>query len=362
MTRKIKIGIDISPTIDGNSLRGIGYYTQNLINALQKEITTNSDYKNWAIDLVKDSHGLQTNNYDLIHYPYFDPFKLTLPKHNRPTVVTVHDLIPIQFKTHFPPGIRGYLKWLIQKKRLQQATKILTVSEYSRQIISKIANYPLNRIAVAHLAADSGFRPITNSNLLQTIKQKYHLPERFVLFVGDINWNKNIPNLVRACKKAKLCLVIVGSAAVKIDVPDHPWTKDLRWLQSKTLKLQQSKNLILTGFVPDEDLPAFYNLATVYCQPSFAEGFGLPLVQAMQSGCPVAYSQDTALPEVMDSIGLPFNPRSVEDIAATLKKFWHHPKLCRSQKILGLSRARNFNWSTTARKTLSLYSSILLHE
>lgn len=359
--QKIKIAIDISPTLDGNSIRGVGYYTQNLIAALQKEISTNQNYKNYQIDLIRNS-TLDIRNYDLVHYPYFDPFKLTLPHTKKPTIVTVHDLIPIQFKNHFPAGIKGKIKWLIQKNRLQHVSKILTVSEYSRQIISKIVKYPLKNIAVTHLAADSSFKPIDDSVFLKTIKEKYHLPNKFVLFVGDINWNKNIPNLVRACKKLKFPLVIVGSAAVKTDVPDHPWTKDLRWLQSIYNRQSKNNGLILTGFVPDEELPTIYNLATVYCQPSFAEGFGLPLVQAMQSGCPVAYGQDTSLPEVTDGVGLSFNPRSIESIASVLKKFWGNPKLRHSQKILGLVRARNFKWSTAAKKTLTLYSSILFHE
>jgi len=361
--QKIKIAIDISPTLDGNSIRGVGYYTDHLVKALQKEISTNQNYKNYQIDLIENCK-LKIENYDLIHYPYFDPFKLTLPKNKQPTIVTVHDLIPIQFKNHFPTGIKGKIKWLIQKNRLQHVSKILTVSKYSRQIISKIIKYPLDNITVTHLAADSSFKPINDSAFLKTIKEKYHLPNKFVLFVGDINWNKNIPNLVRACKKSKISLVIVGSAAVKTDVPDHPWTKDLRWLQKRSSNpvIQRTKQLILTGFVSDKELPAIYNLATVYCQPSFAEGFGLPLVQAMQSGCPVAYGQDTSLPEVMDGVGLSFNPRSVEDISSVLKKFLTNSKLCRSQKILGLARAHNFKWSITAQKTLALYSSILSHE
>jgi glycosyltransferase involved in cell wall biosynthesis len=83
--------------------------------------------------------------------------------------------------------------------------------------------------------------------------------------------------------------------------------------------VQKTKRLILTGFVPNKDLVAIYNLATVYCQSSFAEGFGLPLVQAMQSGCPVAHGLHTSPPEVMGGVGLSFNPRSVEDIHSVLK-------------------------------------------
>lgn len=360
--KKIKIAIDISPTLDGNSVRGVGYYTQNLVAALQKEISTNSSYKNWQIDLIENSQKLIANSYNLIHYPYFDPFKLTLPKNNKPTVVTAHDLIPIQFKNQFPVGMRGRIIWFIQKNHLKKASAIITVSEYSKKIINQITKYPLSKIYPTYLAADSSLKPILDKKHLKLVKQKYQLPEKFVLFVGDINWNKNIPQLVKACKKNKYPLVIVGSAATQKNVPDHPWTKDLRWLQTKTLKLQHSKALIFTGFVPDNDLAAIYNLATIYCQPSFAEGFGLPLVQAMQSGCPIAFSRDTCLPEIMAESGVSFNPRSVSDIAHSLKKLWVSPSLRQKYKKLGLSRAKFFKWENTAKKTLIVYQSILGHE
>jgi len=364
MSKKIKIAIDVSPTLDGNSVRGVGYYTQNLIDALQKEIKTNPDYINWTIDLIRNS-TLDIRNYDLIHYPYFDPFKLSLPKtKNIPTVVTVHDLIPRQFKSHFPVGIKGEIKWFLQKQRLKKVSSIITVSEYSKKIINQIIKYPLSRIFATYLAADASFKSISDQKKLKEIKNKYSLPEKFILFVGDINWNKNIPNLVKACLKNKYPLVIVGSAATKTNVPDHPWTQDLIWLQSKYQKLKNKKikRLIFTGFVTDEDLPAIYNLATIYCQPSYAEGFGLPLVQAMQSGCPVAFSRDTCLPEIMDNCGISFNPRSVPDISSALKKLWINSNLRQEYQKCGLQKSKFFKWEKTAKQTLAVYKSLLGYE
>jgi glycosyltransferase involved in cell wall biosynthesis len=358
MDKKIKIAIDISPTQDGNSVRGVGYYTSNLVSALQNEIKTNPNYKNYQIDLITDSNSLKPINYSLIHYPYFDPFKLTLPKKNIiPTVVTVHDLIPLQFKNHFPAGIKGKIKWLIQKNHLLKVNKILTVSHYSKNIINKITGFNLNNIFVTHLSADKSFKVYTNPKELEEIRKKYKLPKKFVLFVGDINWNKNIPTLVKACLKLNYPLVIVGSSATKKDIPNHPWTQDLLWLQS-----QHSPNLILTGFIPDVDLPLIYNLATIYCQPSFAEGFGLPLVQAMQSGCPVIYSQDSCLDEIMDSNGLKFNPRSQKDLEKTLKQYWENEDLRQKYIKIGLNHSKNFNWEYTAKQTLALYNLMLPDE
>ncbi|HPT65901.1 MAG TPA: glycosyltransferase family 1 protein [Candidatus Woesebacteria bacterium] len=362
MAKKIKIAIDISPTQDGNALRGVGYYTSNLVSALQKEIKTNQLYKNFEINLIKD-WKLENKTYDLIHYPFFDPFKLSLPKKtNIPTIVTVHDLIPRQFKSHFPVGIKGEIKWLIQKQRLLKVDKILTVSNYSKNIINQITKYKLNNIFVTHLAADSTFKVISDPKKLAEIQKKYKLPKNFVLFVGDINWNKNIPTLVKACLKLKYPLVIVGSSATKKDVPNHPWTQDLLWLQTKALKLQSPKKLILTGFVPDEDLPYVYNLATVYCQPSFGEGFGLPLIQAMKSGCPVIYSQDSCLDEIMASNGLKFNPHSQKDLQKKLSQLWNNKDLQQKYKKLGLSHSKNFNWKYTTVQTLALYNLILKDE
>ncbi len=358
MVKNFKIAIDISPTQDGNAVRGVGYYTSNLVSALQAETKINPRYKNYQIDLITNTHDLQSKIYNLIHYPYFDPFKLTLPqKTNIPTVVTVHDLIPRQFKIHFPVGIKGEIKWLIQKHRLLKIDKILTVSNYSKNIIKDITKYDEKNIYVTYESANNNFKVFTNLKKLEEIRKKYKLPKKFILFIGDINWNKNIPTLVKACHKLKYPLVIGGSSATKKDIPNHPWTQDLRWLQS-----QHSPNLILTGFILDEDLPYIYNLATIYCQPSFAEGFGLPLVEAMKSGCPVAYSQDSCLNEIMNSNGLKFNPHSQKDLEEVLKQYWENEDLRQKYIKLGLNHSKNFDWKYTAQQTLALYNLILLNE
>jgi len=354
-----KIAIDVSPLHDGNSVRGVGHYTQNLVNALQKEIKTNPDYKNYHLDLIEDSK-LKIEDYDLVHYPFFDPFKLTLPKINIPTIVTVHDLIPRQFKSHFPVGFKGEIKWQIQKSRLKKVNYIVTPSHYSKHIIADILKYPVDKIYVTPEAATSDFKPIKDAKLLKSIKTKYNLPDKFVLFVGDINWNKNIPGLVDSCLSLKYPLVMVGSAATKTNVPKHPWTRDIHFVQAQIKKHPQL--IIPTGFVPDQDLPAIFNLATIYCQPSFAEGFGLPVVQAIQSGTPVAYSQESCLNEIMDYNGQMFNPYSQNSLKKALSKLWNNPKVRQEYSQNGLLRAQIFNWQYTALQTLAVYDLVLKYE
>jgi len=359
MIKKYKIGIDISPLNDGNNIRGVGYYTQHLVSALQKEIKTNSKYSNFQIDLLQNPKA-KNNNYDLIHYPYFDPFFLTLPKHDKtPFLVTVHDLIPRQFKSHFPVGIKGEIKWLIQKYRLRQAKYIITVSHYSKYVIKNITGYPKDKIYVTYEGADPGFQPKTDKKLLASIKERYKLPDKFVLYVGDLNWSKNVPTLINACQNQKIPLVLVGSAATRKNVQNHPWNQDILWVQSKAKQLNDN-SLILTGFVPDEDLPIIFNLATIYCQPSYAEGFGLPLVQAMKSGCPIAYSQETSIPEIMDLNGVFFDPYSQKSMEKALLSLWKNKKLQQKYSRLGLKRAEIFDWKYTAIQTLAVYELALI--
>jgi glycosyltransferase involved in cell wall biosynthesis len=356
MPKKFRIAIDVSPLNDGNSQRGVGFYTKNLLSALQTEIKYNPDYQHYQIDLISDIYDLRSEIYDLIHYPYFDPFKLTLPSQKKPYIVTCHDLIPRAFKEHFPVGIKGEIKWLIQKHRLQKATYIICPSHSAKYQILDEIRYPADRIYTIYEAAAANFKKITDKKFLSKIKNKYKLPHKFVLYVGDINWNKNIPSLVKSCLKLKYPLVIAGSAAVK-QVPNHPWTQDILWLQS-----QKSDLIHLLGFVPDEELPALYNLATLYCQPSYSEGFGLPLVEAMQCGTPLCYSQDSCLPEIMDFNGLYFDPYSPESMQKALKKMWTDKKLRQKYSKLGLIRAQFFSWKKTALQTLALYHLVEIND
>lgn len=352
MEKKLKIAIDVSPLSNGNSVRGVGYYTKNLAAALQSEVKNNPKFRNIDISLITQKQSLI--DFDLVHYPYFDPFFLTLPaKTQQPRIITIHDLIPRQFKSHFPVGLKGELFWQIQKYLAKKSNSLITVSNFSKSIIANILKYPAGQIYVTYEAADSSFKQIKEPKILNSIKNKYQLPDKFVLYVGDINWNKNVPGLVKACLKLKYPIVIVGSAATS-KVSNHPWTQDILWLQS-----QKSSLITLTGFIPDIDLPAIFNLATICCLPSFAEGFGLPAVEAMQTGTPVVYSQETSLPEIMENNGEAFDPYKPDSLQLALKNVWNNISLQEKYRQLGLKRSSAFSWQNTAIQTLTVYQHAL---
>jgi len=178
------IAINDSPLSSGHSARGVGVYTKLLIESLRKYVPEHS-YTLFTRpeNIPKDA--------DVVHYPFFDPFFLTLPLRKfRPTVVTVHDLIPLVFPSHFPKGIRGSIKWQIQKMALRGVSHIITDSDTSKNDVAAIVGFPKERIHTVYLAASSAFsKPIPS-------KTKLHLPKMYVLFVGDVNWNKNVYGLL----------------------------------------------------------------------------------------------------------------------------------------------------------------------
>ncbi len=344
--KKIKVGFDVTPLYSGDKIRGIGFYTQRLLAELKK-------IKDVEIVELKNKDEREKASYDILHIPYFRPFFATLPWRKRhPWVVTVHDLIPLKYPQHYPPGWRGRLKWWRQKYLLRRADFIITDSFAAKYDISRLAGYPQDSIYVTYLAADARFRPLKNDKNLMEVRNKYHLPPKFVLYVGDVNWNKNIPALVEANRRVGLDLVIVGKQALAKNFDRHHLeNQPLVWLQRQAKK---DKHLHLLGFVPTADLAALYNLATMYCQPSFDEGFGLPVVEAMASGCPVIASRRGSLPEVVKDAGLLVEP-DVSSLSQGMAMLLKDAGLRRQLVHRGRQRAQEFSWAKTAAATVSVY-------
>lgn len=340
----LKVALDISPiTSPEHRVRGVGSYINNLINHLD-----NID----DITLVKVDGFNNLDNVDLIHIPYFDPFQLTLPKDKKTNiVVTIHDLIPLRFPKQFPSGIKGKFRWHIQKKRLKNVDAIITDSEASKKDILRFTRAGTAKVDVVYLAADQ----IQNSHK-STIKKKYSLPEKFCLYVGDATWNKNLPNIIKAARTADVPLVVVGGA-IKRDVKDtkNVWNKDLIEAQNE---MKKDGNVIAPGFVTNEELSEFYDQATLLIAASRYEGFGLPVLEAMQSGCPVITTKNGSLREIAADSAY-YVEDSVESITVGVKKVFSDAKLQKSLSEKGLKNVQRFSWSKTIDKTIEVYKKAL---
>lgn len=345
----MNIALDISPLKVGHFLqhrvRGTGFYLENLKQSLQRYYPSDN--------YVFFTRGQSIpNNVDLVHYPYFEPFFLTLPIFTKKKfVVTVHDLTPLAFPKYFPSGIKGKIKWTIQKRALRKSSAIITDSYSSKRDIVRFAGVPEGKVSVAYLAAGEEFR--IDKGILGQVKKKYGLPDKFALYVGDVTWNKNLPALIDAARIAKVSLVIVGQAiAQEVFDKNNFWNRDLVKVKKLT---EENSNVFVLGFVEKEELVALYNGATVFVMPSFYEGFGLPILEAMSCGCPVITSGEGSTREVAGEAAVYTNAYDVSTIARDLEKVFADENLRKKLSEKGIIQAEKFSWEKTADETMKVY-------
>lgn len=340
----IRIFIDTTPLKSGHAVRGIGTYTRNLELELKKKE---------GVKIVG-----QKKDADVVHYPYFDLFFNTLkPAKGKPTIVTIYDVIPLIYLKYYPPGIKGRLNFLRQKKALKGVSAVITISETSKKDIIRFLDVPQDKVYSIHLAPSPDFKKLEIGNWKLEITKRYSLPERFVLYVGDVNYNKNLSALAAACKKIGTPLVVVGKQAVEENIDwSHPENKQF----GKFIEEYGSDSLIRrVGFVPEDDLVKIYNLATVYCQPSFYEGFGLPILEAMACGTPVVAAKTQALVEIAEGVAVFVNPKSTNDIDSGLVSVLKNPELQGELSRKGLEHVKRFSWTKTADETIQVYQKVV---
>lgn len=351
----MKIAIDITPiqgSDQGHKVRGVGFYLEHLKKSLVKYFPEN-EY------IFFTQSGEVNDDVDVVHYPYFDPFFFTLPlskKHK--TVVTVHDLTPLVFPQHFPAGLKGSLRWQIQKYKLKKVDGIITDSKASREDIIKIVGVSGSKVDVAYLAAGEEYRRISKKEIVdKKIKEKYNLPDKFVLYVGDVTWNKNLPRFLHAIKKLHLPLVMVGKVLVDKNFDtSHPWNKDLVEVQKL---VEGDTSIARLGFVPTEDLVYLYNMATVFVFPSVYEGFGLPVLEAMQCGSPVVTTKGGSLSEVAGDAAILVDGYDIQNMANGIQEVCSNEKLQKELREKGFEQAKKFSWKKTAEETINAYKKVL---
>lgn len=343
----LKVAVDARSLVSGDAVRGIGVYVRELVNSF-KDV---QDVKNSkvTIELLTDHRSLFTNRYDIVHFTSFKPFETSVP-FSKPTgtkfVLTIYDLIPLIYPKHYPPGIRGRIKFLINKYLINKnIDAVITISETSKKDICRFLEVNPNIVHVVYLAPRPIFKKMENARLPARqgkwkleIAKRYNLPERFALYVGDINYNKNIPGLVDACKIAKIPLVIAGKQVKEIE------KLDLHHQELVHLKNIDWNGVVRLGFVPDSDLVSIYNLATVYAHPSYYEGFGLPAVEAVACGTPIAIAKSQCMVEVMGDTFDYYDPKDANSMAKAMLAPNINKKL-----------PREYSWKKTAEETMNIY-------
>ena len=237
-----------------------------------------------------------------------------------------------------------------------RADQYITVSNFSRQDICRFHNLSPDRIAVIYNAANRRFYETLPAQQIARVLGKYHLPERYLLFLGGFDKKKNVGALVEAYAR----LVTEGRAGgfpPLVMAGEHKW--DFAVVARHIGGLLLSDRIHCPGPIDDEDLPAVYQGALALVHPSRYEGFGLQLVEAMASGVPVLASETTSLPEVLDGAGLLFDPENPDSMAQQMARIIGDPELRSALAAKSRQRAQFFSWHKAAQQTLAVYLDLL---
>lgn len=342
----MNIAIDDSPLQSGHSLRGIGAYTRLLLAELPK-LT--------SVTLVPWSNRSQA---DVWHYPYFDLFFNTLPVRNlHKTILTIHDVIPLLFPDHYKVGWKGKVRLWFQKWKARRVLAIITDSERSKHDIVTQLKISSDKIFVVPLAPSAQLNPVS-SDEVKRVARRLRLPKRYCLYVGDINYNKNIPQLIKMLKYLpwNIKLVCVGSNFRSQNIPE--WKVIVTQL---ALSDVEQRVMFLPTIASNHfsTLAAVYTGALCYVQPSLYEGFGLPILEAMRCRTPVVATKVASHPEVGGEYVLYAQP-TAESLAQSVEAVlgWSHTK--RSAWLRDASQwANQFSAQKTAEETAAVYAKVL---
>jgi len=281
------------------------------------------------------------NGADLYHYPHFDaPLYLDGP----PLVITIFDLHPINLPDYTNKAKQFYFK-VMTSLSIKRAKKVITLSNTTANDILKHWPSAEKKLVVIHAAVSSNYYP-RSPDEISKVKARYALPEKYLFYIGNAKPHKNLTRLFQAYSgiprelQKEYPLVIAGVKSQE-DLPGI------------------IENMILPGFINEEDLPAIYSGATLFVFPSYAEGFGLPPLEAGACGTPSAIARATSLPEVMGENALYFDPYNVHEMRDVIIYALNHSSELRKLSKKVVAHATHKKWTDVAEETINVYKSIL---
>jgi glycosyltransferase involved in cell wall biosynthesis len=291
------------------------------------------------------SAKLRQDRPDLLHVQYTAPLRCPVP-----VVVSVHDVSFLEHPEFFPRFRSMQLRWSVHRT-VRSAAKILTLSEFSSSAIQRAYGVSPDDIVVAPLAAAPEFRTFHIDNALDAVRSRFQLPAPYILSVGDLQPRKNqigliaaFAELVRNFPQLRHRLVLAGKET---------------WFAPKVREAAKASGvgdrIRFLGFVTDEDLLHLYNACDLFVFPSFYEGFGLPILEAMACGRAVTCSNTSAMPEVADGAAILFNPHSTTEMTRAMADLLRDAELRARMERLGQQRAAHFSWQKSAQTTLDVY-------
>lgn len=378
----MKIGIDIRSLMD-KQYSGVSSYTLNLVQNIIV-LDKNNEYKFFYnsfsdindripkfnesnVEIIKKNYPNKVLNYlffkifnypkidrlleiDLFLMPHINFISLT-PKCK--SILTVHDLSFLRYPEFFSLRKNIWHEKIKVKKLVKKFNTIITVSKNTKNDLMELCDVPEKKIKVIYSGLEDFYHNLDyqNNKRIKQVKIKYNLPEKFILFLGNIEPRKNIQGLIQAYnilrkKNSNLKdykLVLAGGPG---------------WRQKEIIeereKSEFKNDIIFLGYVDKEDKPYLYNLSSIFVFPSFYEGFGFPPLEAQASGTPVISSFSSSLPEILGNSALLIDPYNIYDLADSMEKVLSNQNLRKSLISAGKENIKRFNWKNTAEEYMRL--------
>lgn len=332
--------------LDHNS-EFIAYYSEEGASAwlperFRKRRVAGNPFLRLGLDLTS---RLWQDRPDLVHVQYTAPLACPVP-----VVVSVHDVSFLDHPEFFSRARATQLRWTVART-VRTAARILTPSEFSRRSIERVYGVSGNRVVVAPNAVSEAFRPVSLQHAAEFVENRFGIRTPFLLTVGDLQPRKNHLGLVRAF------------AELIREYPHLPHRLALVGKETghaaKIRKAVEREGIAdrvhFTGFVSDDDLVQLYGACELFVFPSFYEGFGLPILEAMACGRAVACSNTSAMPEVANAAAILFDPYSGREMMQAIRDLVLDAELRSRMERLGQQRAALFSWRHAAQKTLEVY-------
>jgi glycosyltransferase involved in cell wall biosynthesis len=271
---------------------------------------------------------------------------------NKPYVLSIYDATLFLY-SRYHPRTRLLAIRMMLPMAVRRASAVITISKSAQHDLQQVLKIPPEKIHIVYGAAPKNFEPVRNPEKLAQIRQKYKLPDQFLLYVGTLEPRKNLTRLVRAFSHLKEQgqphkLVLAG-----------PWGWSMNGFQQQIEELGLGESVQMLGYIPDEDLPGLYSLATVFVFPSLYEGFGLPPLEAMACGTPVLSSKNSSLAEICGDAAYLVDPLDEESLLEGLQRVLGDKTLREKLGEFGRKRAAEFSWERAARETSAVYDLVL---
>lgn len=301
---------------------------------------------------------------DLVHFPHFNVPIFYKGKF----VVTIHDLIHQHFQMNHATTLDpitykikklGYGK--VFKNAVTKSLKILVPSKYVKQLLNEEWGMPDEKIEVTPEAADDKLFTIVNNlstNKISGVMKKFNIRKPYLFYIGNAHPHKNIEGLIKVFLELRknykdLTLVLSGN-------DNYFWQRIKMHSRFRSLREASGNGIVYAGSVDDEQLVALYKNASCFVIPSFEEGFGLPLLEAMTCSCPVVSSNGGSLPEVGGDAAVYFNPHDYADMEDKINMVLKSDKLRKEMIEKGKKRVKFFSWEKLAKQTLEVYNQCVL--